>query len=392
MSVLRFVVPRYGADVVGGAEWGARALATGLAREGERVEILTSCARSHVTWEDDYEPGTTTEDGVTVHRFPVRRPRDPEFDRLSDRILPMAAQVDDRTALDWIDRQGPDSPELLDAVAAVDDGHLAFYPYLYQPTVRGIPLARVPTIIHPAAHEEPPLHLPVIGRAVTGADALAYHTRAEQALVLERFPAVYLRPQAVIGLPVETPDPAFVDPDRARRDLDLGDEPFVVCLGRVDRGKGTHALIEHFAAYRERSGGGRLVLAGPVVESPPAVDGVTCLGPVPEESKYGLLAAADVLVNPSPHESFSIVMLEAWLVGTPVLVNGTSAPMRDHCADGGGGLWFTGRADFVLALERLLADASLRAELASAGHEYVRSNFSWSAVSTRYGSLRRRLD
>ena len=209
-----FVVPRYGADVVGGAEQGARSLATLMAGCGWSVRVITSCARSHVTWADSFAPGTSVEEGVEVLRCPVRRPRDPRFDTLSAGILPRASTVDDATAWDWIDRQGPDSRPLLDAVASVDDGVLAFYPYLYQPTVRGIALARVPTVLHAACHDEPALDLPVFRGVFGTADALAHHSRSEQQTVLGRFPSASSLPQVVLGLPVHVDGP--VDPITAR--------------------------------------------------------------------------------------------------------------------------------------------------------------------------------
>ncbi len=384
-STLTFVVPRYGADVHGGAEQGARTLAVRLAAEGWDVSVITSCARSHVTWEDSFEPGTTDEEGVRVVRHRVESPRPADFDSLSDQILPRAHDASEAEALAWIDEQGPRSTGLLEDVRAVDSGVLAFYPYLYQPTVRGIHLARVPTVLHAACHPEPPLDLPVFDGVFGAASALAHHSRAEQELILRRFPVTNRTPQTILGLPIEVTAP--VDPQGAREALGLGDEPFVVTLGRVDRGKGTFDLIEGFSRFRAENGFGRLVLAGPVVEAPPATDGVTVLGPVPEEHKYGLLAAADVLINPSPHESFSIVVPEAFLVGTPVLVNGWCLPLREHCENSGGGLWYTGHADFEIALGRLLGDAALRTALATAGREYASRVFSWASVKGRYESL-----
>ena len=105
------------------------------------------------------------------------------------------------------------------------------------------------------------------------------------------------------------------------------------------------------------------------------------------EHKFGLLAAADVLINPSPHESFSFVVPEAFLVGTPALVNGWCLPLREHCENSHGGLWYTGSADFDVALGRLLDDAPLRDRLAAAGRAYVESMFSWDAVRTRWESI-----
>ncbi|MEM8706714.1 MAG: glycosyltransferase family 4 protein [Actinomycetota bacterium] len=381
---ITFVSPRYGADVVGGAEQGARAYATRMAADGWTIRVLSTCARSSVTWADDYEPGTTVEEGVEVTRLPVRRPRDPGLDALSNRLF-SAPTVSLADAYDWIDRQGPDSPELLDAVEAVDDGVVSLIPYLYQPTVRGLHRARVPALLQAATHPEPPLRLPVFDALFGAADAVLHGSRAEQDLVLRRFPATAATPQAVLGYPVEVDGP--VDPGAARSALGLGDEPFCVYLGRVDAGKGVLDLVERFRAFRERRGGGRLVIAGPVIDTPPDVDGVDVLGMVPAEHKYGLLAAADVLINPSPHESFSFVVPEAFLVGTPALVNGWCLPMREHCENSHGGLWYTGLADFDAALGRLLDDAALRDDLAAAGRAYTESMFSWEAVRRRWESI-----
>lgn len=385
---LTFVTPRYGAEVLGGAEQGARSYAVRMVADGWTVRVITSCAQSIVTWEDEYAPGTTVEEGVEVTRCRVRRPRDPDLDALSARLF-SSGSVSEADAYDWIDRQGPDSPDLLDAVEAVDDGVVAPYPYLYQPTVRGVQRARVPICLHAASHPEPPLSLPVFDHVFGAADGLVHGSRAEQRLVLGRFPQVAPKPQVVLGLPIEIDAPC--NADEARRALDLGDEPFAVYLGRLDRGKGVHDLVERFGEFRARRGSGRLVLAGPVIERPPDTPGVEVIGPVPAEHKYGLLAAADLLINPSPHESFSMVVPEAMLVGTPVLVNGWCEPMREHCENSHGGLWYTGLADFGTALERLLDDAELRARLAAAGSAYVESMFSWDAVRTRYEGLLDRL-
>ena len=162
---LTFVTPRYGADVLGGAEQGARSYAVRMVKDGWTVRVISSCALDIVTWENHYEPGTTVEEGVEVTRCRVRRPRDPGLDALSARLF-SGAGVTVAEAYDWIDRQGPDSPDLLDAVEEVRDGVIAPYPYLYQPTVRGIERARVPICLHAASHRAAPARppRPPIGR------------------------------------------------------------------------------------------------------------------------------------------------------------------------------------------------------------------------------------
>lgn len=376
---LVFVTPRYGDEVVGGAESGARSLATRLAADGYRVEVHTTCALSPVTWEDAYPEGRVEIDGVVVHRHRVDRPRRRDFDAVSARLLAAPRAVTRDEALAWIDDQGPTSRALLEAVGAVDEGICAFYPYLYHPTVRGLAAVRVPAVLHPAAHPEPPLDLPVFDEVFAGADGLALHSRAEQDLVAGRFAATRAHPQSVVGLPVDGPP--------RPPDAEPFDEPTALYLGRVDRGKGTDDLVARFAAWRRRGGRGRLVLAGPVVHRPPRTRGVEVRGRVDDDERWELLARADVLVNPSPHESFSLVVPEAWTVGTPVLVNARCAPLFEHVHRGGGGLWYRGWADFDAALGLFLGRDPRARRLGEAGRRYVAAEFSWPAVRTRYLGL-----
>ncbi|MFQ5557813.1 MAG: hypothetical protein ACE5GB_09965, partial [Acidimicrobiales bacterium] len=191
-----FVTPRYGAEVVGGAEGGARSLATRMAADGWTVEVLTSCAVTSTTWADHYESGTVEIDGVRVHRFRVDRVRHADFDSLSHTVLADPASVGRSSGLAWIADQGPTSAALLDAVAAVDRGVLAFYPYLYEPTVVGISRARAPSILHAAAHPEAPLGLRLFDEVFGSARGLAHHSRAEQQLVHERFPSTRTTPRS----------------------------------------------------------------------------------------------------------------------------------------------------------------------------------------------------
>ncbi|MDA8072078.1 MAG: hypothetical protein M0Z82_10885, partial [Actinomycetota bacterium] len=62
---LAMVVPRYGVEILGGAELGARMLAERLvAQLGWSVEVFTTCAQDHMTWADVYRPGDHVLNGV----------------------------------------------------------------------------------------------------------------------------------------------------------------------------------------------------------------------------------------------------------------------------------------------------------------------------------------
>lgn len=390
MADITFVAPRYGDGVVGGAEQGVRSLATRLVADGLDVAVLTTRASSFVTWADDYPEGRSIEHGVSVSRFSVDYPRSPHFDTSCERLLPDPEKASLEDSERWVDEQGPTSGTLLDAISQVDNGVLAFSPYLYHPAIRGVSVSRVPTVLHAAAHPEPAMWLPVFDGMFNSVSAIAYYSRPEQNLVLHRFPLTALTPQTVVGLPVEAPR-FEIDAQGARDAFGLGDEPFAIYLGRVTAGKGTNELLEYFKAVRARRGSGRLVIAGPVADHIPESEGVVFVGAVSEEHKFGLLAASSALINPSRMESFSLVMLEAWLAGTSVMVNGWCGPTRDHCERSGGGLWYTNFGEFEVALNRLLDDDDLRGSLARAGNRYVERSFSWPAVRRRYLALLSRI-
>ncbi len=73
---LACVVHRFGPDIAGGSEAHCRHVAEHLAAEHD-VTILTSTAKDHVSWRNEYEPGASTLGLLKVLRFPVARPAIP---------------------------------------------------------------------------------------------------------------------------------------------------------------------------------------------------------------------------------------------------------------------------------------------------------------------------
>jgi len=380
-----YVVPRYGPAVTGGAETGARMFAEHLVAERSwAVEVYTTCALDHLTWADELAPGTETIAGVRVHRIASRAGRDPGFHPYSGALLSDPGSATWEQAQEWVDLQGPLSPDLVDAVAAADADVVVFYPYLYYPSVRGIPKVADRAVMHPAAHDEPALGLPVFPPLFRQVQGLVFQTRSERRLVTERF-GVAAIPQILVGLGVDEHEG---DTAGARRALGLGDEPFLVCIGRVDHKKGTGMLARYFRTYKERhSGPLRLVLAGQVIDAPEPHPDIVVAGPVDDEVKWGLLRAATVVVSPSPWEAFSIVVVEAMTAGTPVLVNAACAATREHCERSGAGLWFSGYAGFEVAVEMMLGDGERRDAMGERGVRYVARHFRWPELVERYGAF-----
>lgn len=393
---LGLLVPRYGEEVVGGTEHWLRTLCEHLAgSRGWSVEVFTTCAISAGTWADEYPPGPSEVAGIPVHRYRSVTGRDPGYLGLYPRLQRDPHSFGAAEAEEYVRLVGPVCPDAVDAAVASRCDLVAVTPYLYWPTLRAVPRLGRRTVFHGAAHDEGELYFPMMPALFGAVGGFAFNSFAERALVEATFPVGHL-PSAVIGNAVND---GRGDPDAARRALGLKPgEPFALCVGRVERSKGTLSLADMWALYRRRRPGApRLVLLGPVNDaaadiyrsSPEA--GVILAGPQPEPVKWGALAGCSFLVAPSAQESFSLVVLEAWLAGRPVVVNGRCGPTVEHCRRGGGGLWFDEYADLEVIADRLLAEPALAARLADRGRAYTRRCFGWDPVLDRYEELAGRI-
>ncbi len=377
-----FVTPRYGPQVMGGAETAARLLAEHIVSDlGWEAEVYTTCAIDHITWEDVLDQGDSVLNGVQVHRFRSAAGRVDDFYDLDGRLRIAPAEASPDDAEKWVEQNGPLTVELVDALSSGDADVVAFYPYLYYPTVAGIRRASMPRVLHPAAHDEPALYLPVFAGTYASADGVCYHTAAERRLV-QRVHRVAERPQIVLGLAVDRP-PDFGRP--GGEILGIADRPYLVSVGRVDDQKGSSMLAAFFRTYKKRHPGPlALALVGPVSAKIPAHRDVFLTGVVSESDKWSIVRDAIVSVSPSALESFSLVVMEAWEQSVPVVVNATCDPTREHCERSGGGLWFGSYAEFEAVLDRLLSDDRLRKVLGERGHAYVEKHYSWPVLIRRY--------
>ncbi|HSP04298.1 MAG TPA: glycosyltransferase family 4 protein [Acidimicrobiales bacterium] len=391
MSPLRLliIVQRYGKDIRGGAEHAARAVAERLAARGHLVEVLTTTAESYVDWSGDLAPGTSSINGVTVHRLTVDPERDTDvFGRLHHRLIDAEQPADPALEHAWIDAQGPSVPDLepwLEEHAARFDVAV-FFTYLYATTSVGLPVAarHTATLLVPCAHDELPLQLRAFDRTAQLADAFAFLTPEEARLVHERF---RLRsPEHVVGLGTDLAaeaDEAAVKRFRAERGID--DRPYLLYVGRIDPSKGTSWLVDRFIELEgELPADLQLVLVGepvtPVTDHPR----VHVIADAADEERDAAMAGAVALVHPSPYESFGMVVTEAWAQRTPVLALGGNDVLRGHIERSGGGLLFTDRATLGAAATVLTEDGEARDALAEAGQAHVRAEHDWDRVIDRW--------
>jgi glycosyltransferase involved in cell wall biosynthesis len=99
------------------------------------------------------------------------------------------------------------------------------------------------------------------------------------------------------------------------------------------------------------------------------------------------MAAAELTIHPSHLESLCMAALESLAVQTPILVQGRTEPLKDHCRHGRCGLYFENYKEFTGSLDLLLRDGRLRKSLGCHGLEYVRRNYTWERVLDKYEAM-----
>jgi len=379
---LAFVVPRYGAEVAGGAEALCRGTARALAAAGDRVTVYTTTARDYPGWEDHFPAGEEHDGGVRVMRFPAERP-DPALAAALLRGLSVGAGGADEEAA-WSRAQGPVSRPLLGALAEAPRRHeaIAVWTYLYATSHLGMPLVADRAVLVPMAHDEPMLRFGVTRGLARLAAGFAFLTPEERRLVDESH-GLDGRPEAVVGAGLE-PAP---DGDAGRAHAAGGlPRRFALYLGRVDAAKGIDALVRAHARYRAAGGPLGLVLAGRAVGGLRLPGWVATTGFVSPERRADLLAASEVVVLPSPHESLSLAALEAWTAGRPTLATARSEVLAGQTARSGGGLLYTDAVSYGRQLSRLASDPELREVLGGAGRRFA-APLDWPACARRWRAL-----
>jgi len=130
-----------------------------------------------------------------------------------------------------------------------------------------------------------------------------------------------------------------------------------------------------------------LVLAGKSAIPIPEHPRIRHVGFISEEEKVAALAECHALVMPSPYESLSVVLLEAWKLRRPALVNARCKPLRGQCLRGNGGLFYDGYAEFAVGLELLLERPDLGDVLGRQGQAYVEREYAWEGIEAKLEGL-----
>lgn len=384
MPKVAFIVQRCGLEVNGGAETHCLKVTESMSKYWD-VEILTTCALDYITWENHYPPGVTEVAGVRVRRFPVAQQRDlDKFSRLSEIIHSGLQKASLAEQEEWMQAQGPWSPELINYVKQHQQEYDAFifFTYLYATTYFVLPLVANKAYLAPLAHNEWTIYMSLWDGLFAQPRGFIFNTIEEKNLLTTRFPQARLT-GSIAGVAVEPPQ--ICSADNFRQEYGI-DEPFLLYVGRIDPSKGCQELFDYFIELRSHETTPRkLVLLGkPTMAIPTHID-IIALGFVDEQTKWNAIAACEVLVMPSPYESLSMVLLEAWAIGKPVLVNGLCEVLQGQCRRSHGGLWYSNPSEFQVALE--IMNESVRKQLGLQGKNFVETNYVWSKIEKIYLNL-----
>lgn len=383
---IAIVTPWWSERASGGAEFLAREVAHQLLGRGFRVEVLTTCGRdAFADWsENHFAAGSVEENGLTVRRFPLDERDARRFGHLYEALAEgrLLAPLEEREFL----AHSVNSRALYAFIEEHREGYgFCFLPYLYGTTYFGVLAARGRTILIPCLHNEPIAYLLRFQRMMAEVRGLWFLSEPEHHFARALYPIQRVAAR-VVGTGMDYCGRG--DGERFRREHGL-EGPCILFAGRRVQGKGFGLALDHFARFSQRHPEWTLLLAGPgdfarADNLPPRV----CdLGFVEKQALWDAMAAVTAFCQPSRYESFSYVLMEAWVQGTPVLVNANCEVLRWQCEVAGGGLWFGDADEFERALLYLQGHPPEARQMGKQGADYVAAHCCWDDVMDRAEEL-----
>jgi glycosyltransferase involved in cell wall biosynthesis len=376
------VVQRYGADINGGAEQHARYVAEHLAKHVE-VEVLTTCAhRDYISWKNELPEGKEMVHGIAVHRFPVATERNPiEFAKWSEQVFTRQHSLRDELA--WLEAEGPTSPALIEHIKQheADYDFFIFFSFRYHHSFHGCRAVPSKAILVPTAERDGALGLGLYPPVFRGVRAFMYNSFEERALI-QTVSNNQSVPGVVVGVGSEIPERS--NAGRFRQKFDMRDR-FAIYVGRIDENKGCVELFEFFEHYSASLVDGmHLVLIGTPHVPIPKHPRIHHLGFLEDQDKYDAMAASELLIMPSYLESLSMVALEAWAMGKPVLANAKCDVLQGQCLRSNAGLFYENYQEFAATMRAVDTTPSLQAALGRNGRTFFERHYAWPVIEKKY--------
>lgn len=387
MAKILFITPRFLQNASGGAEKLAADYVNILSKT-HSVTVCTTAAKNYVTWKNEFNTGITKENQFKVLRFPVEKTRNMNrMNQILDRCLKAGDSVSFKDQLNFLKEQGPYCPSLVEYVRQYQSQFdlIILIGYLYYPVVMSIPILKVPFVIVPTFHDEPPFKLPIYKQTYLNHYFYSFNA-PEELQVYETYTNQRAKHYFLIGTYVED----HVQPDIPST-YNQSDKKFqLLTIGRIEPAKGYPELFLDFHDWKQLNHRSDVILKclGSVFSMDVSKEkDIIFPGFVTEETKRNEIQNSYLLLNPSAYESFSISIMESWLHEKPVLVNGKSSVMKGHCIRSQGGLYYSDKVSFQRMLDFLLENPLISNQLGKNGRKYVLSNFTESIIQTKLNQM-----
>jgi glycosyltransferase involved in cell wall biosynthesis len=193
----------------------------------------------------------------------------------------------------------------------------------------------------------------------------------------------------IVHLPsfVASPEPASLTSEDVVGEAQV--EPYFLFVGRLEKLKGLQTLIPVFRDHPQA----RLLIAGAGSYGPhlrqlaQGSANIRFLDQLPGRQLQDLYQHAVALIVPSLcFEIFTLVTVEAFRHGTPVIVRNLGA-LAEIVEQSGGGLLYDTSEGLWQAMDLLLGDPSYRRQLGQRGYEAYQRNWTVEAHLKRYLAL-----
>lgn len=383
MKRIGIVVQRAGKNIVGGSEDYSMRMAQVLS-ENYFVDIITTTARSHLTWENEYSEGVDrVKDNLNIIRFSVDIGRDKYWHNLCNiffneipfnrfheleesekqQYIKKIKQIPEGAQEEWVKFQGPYSYNLLNYLLEKNSYYdkFIFMTYLFPTTYFGIDkiFDRKKVLLCPTFHDEPPAYFNIFKKYKNY--TLLFLTHSEKEIAEEILEET--NKFQIINFGME---------DIYDNIEKLAGEKYIVYAGRLEEGKGILTLLRFFSRFTEEYGkfGIMLYLLGDGSMKDFKHPRIKYLGVLNEDEKLKYIKNAMAFVHPSPLESLSISLIEAFMMGTPVIVNKKCAVFEEHISKSKAGLSFGSYQEFSSAMLSMIENEVLRNNLSKNARKY----------------------
>jgi glycosyltransferase involved in cell wall biosynthesis len=382
---IALVAPRFSeGTTLGGAETLMRETALNLADSGHNVTVLSTCAINHFTWANELPAGEKQFENIKVILFKVNEDRNLDlFYQVQTKISNFEEVTFEEEEL-W-HKNNISSDDLYEHLRNNKSyDRIIVSPYLFGLIYYTAQICPEKTILLPCLHDEAFAYLQTIKNMFLNVHSYIFNTEPEMKLAKKLYD-IDISKAMVVGMTIED---FRIEPEAFKNKHNIN-SPFILYCGRREALKGTPMLIDYFAAFRRRTGIDlKLVLTGKgdFETDEETRKHIIDVGFVSEEDKHNAMADAVALCQPSQNESLSIVILESWLAGKPVIVNGQCDVLKHQCNKSNAGLWFSNYPEFEIELKLLLDNPELSKTLANNGRDFVISNYSKEAIQEKLNS------